>query len=125
MGDVNETVLSGLRAWQDGDLDALAVVLDPAVELLWYEAGELDCHGKEEVLALLEGRKGEGRSPFSLNIEQVGTGYFVVTATNPNQLPGPDNAGAATLVTVRNGLVVLMRQFRSRDEAVAAADAAA
>ena len=65
MADVTETVLSGLRAWQAGDLGALADVLDPGVELLWYEAGDLDCHGKESVLAFLENIKGDGRSPFS------------------------------------------------------------
>ena len=47
-----------------------------------------------------------------------------MTATEPDVLPGPANEGAATLITVRNGLVVELRQFSSRAEAVAAAAAA-
>jgi hypothetical protein len=33
----------GLRAWTDGDLDALEAVLDPQVNLLWAEPGPWDC----------------------------------------------------------------------------------
>src|SRR5947208_2959179 len=47
----DDVVRRGLRAWTNGDLDALEDVLDPG-DLHWIEPGERDCIGREEVLRL-------------------------------------------------------------------------
>jgi ketosteroid isomerase-like protein len=51
-----DRVRGGLEAWQRGDVEALAPLLHPDVELSWWEPGEWDCHGREAVLELLRQR---------------------------------------------------------------------
>jgi hypothetical protein len=41
--ELMEKARAGLQGWQDGDLTALEELLDPNVELLWWEPGEWDC----------------------------------------------------------------------------------
>jgi hypothetical protein len=55
-----EQARAGLLAWQAGDVQALEPLLDPEVELTWWEPGEWDCRGREAVLALLRDRVSEG-----------------------------------------------------------------
>ena len=51
----DDLVRRRLRAWTNGDLDALETVLDRG-DLRWIEPGEWDCIGREEVLRLLRQR---------------------------------------------------------------------
>jgi len=46
----------GLAAWRKGDFETLERLLDPAVEWHWFEPGEWDCHGREDVLRTLRER---------------------------------------------------------------------
>jgi hypothetical protein len=55
-----EKARGGIEAWQRGDVEALAPLLHPEVELTWWEPGEWDCHGREAVLRMLRERAGEG-----------------------------------------------------------------
>lgn len=89
-----EAARPALEPWQRGDVEALAVLLDPEVEMRWWEPGECDRHGREAVMALLRRRTAEGPA----------------AGLRP-----------ATLITFRDGPAVSMRQFRSRREAPAAA----
>jgi hypothetical protein len=41
--DLMTRARAGLEAWQQGDVSALEPLLDPEVELLWWEPGEWDC----------------------------------------------------------------------------------
>jgi ketosteroid isomerase-like protein len=110
-----------LEAWQRDDVDALAPLLDPEVELTWWEPGEWDCHGREAVLALLRGRKSEGEG--TAEVELIDAGEEAIIATRVTTVPDGPAAGLrpATLITFREGKAVTMRQFRDRSEAVAAA----
>jgi hypothetical protein len=45
-GELLARARAGLRAWQRGNFDALEEVLAPEVELLWWEPGAWDCHGR-------------------------------------------------------------------------------
>ena len=109
-----------LTAWQAGDLSALEPLLAPEVELLWWEPGEWDCHGREAVLALLRDRAERGAGKTWVDLIEAGDG--LVVARRGMVTEGPE-AGTrpATLVTFREGKVVSLRQFRSRSEALAAA----
>ena len=109
-----------LAAWQAGDIAALEPLLAPEVELLWWEPGDWDCHGREAVLALLRdrARRHSGRASADL----IEAGDALVVARSGTVSEGPE-AGTqpATLVTFREGKVVRMRQLGSREEALAAA----
>jgi ketosteroid isomerase-like protein len=112
---------SGLEAWQRGDVDALEPLLDPEVELTWWEPGEWDCHGREAVLALLRERVDEGAG--AAEIELIDAADDAIVATRAATVPDGPAAGLrpATLITFRDGKVITMRQFRDRSEALAAA----
>ena len=119
--ELMERARVGLEAWQRGDVDALEPLLDPSVELTWWEPGEWDCHGRDEVLALLRERAEEGAMRAEVELVDAGEDALVV-ARRATVQDGPE-AGfrPATLITFRDGRVVSMRQFRHREEALAAA----
>jgi ketosteroid isomerase-like protein len=108
-----------LAAWQAGDLSALEPLLAPDAELLWWEPGDWDCHGRETVLDTLRdrARRGAGKA----RVDLIEAGDSLVVARRGMVRQGPE-AGTrpATLVTFSKGRVVSMRQFRSREEALAA-----
>jgi ketosteroid isomerase-like protein len=115
-----EKARGGLEAWQRGDLEALAPLLHPEVELAWWEPGEWDCHGREAVLSLLRKRASEGAGAAEVELIEAGKDAIISSRTE-TVFDGPA-AGLrpATLIVFRDGLVIEMRQFRSREEALAA-----
>lgn len=58
----DDLIERGLRAWTNGDLDALEQMVDPAVTLGWIEAGGWDRVGRERVLRLPRQRAADGRA---------------------------------------------------------------
>jgi ketosteroid isomerase-like protein len=110
----DDLVQRGLRAWSEGDLDALEAVLDPAVTLRWIEPGDWDCSGRDEVMRLLRQRHAEARGAQPMRVENVDERTVVVSPA----APGPYSA-AATRISIAHGLVVAMQQYVSRDEACA------
>ena len=142
-------VVAGLQAWADGDFARLAQVLHPNVKLLASEAGPWDCHGRDVVIGLLEQRRAEGRQPFEVHIDEIDDSTLVISrAAHHSDDDASDHAGeghdhdhehdhhehehdddhdsedqhagGATVVTIRDGVVVLMRQYPSRHAALAA-----
>ncbi len=108
-----------LAAWHRGDVAPLEPLLDPEVELLWWEPGAWDCHGREAVLALLKERVRRGAG--EAEVDLIETDDAIVVSRREMVTEGPEaNTRPATLVTFREGKVVSLRQFRSRDEALAA-----
>ncbi|MBS1895347.1 MAG: nuclear transport factor 2 family protein [Actinobacteria bacterium] len=116
-----EVARAGLEAWQRGDVDALVPLLDEEVELTWWEPGEWDCHGREEVLALLRERAGEGAGVMGLELTDAGPDAIVSTRTTTVAEGPAAGLRPATLIRFRDGRVVAMRQFPDRTEALAAA----
>src|SRR4051812_11745664 len=117
----DELVRSSFDAFLRGDWDALAQVMDPDVEWLWYEPGDWDCHDRRKVLATLFERQREG----------VVTGLDIVVAVDERvfvEVTGPRLAEsglpggrACMVVTVRDGLIVRMQDYPSRAAALAGA----
>ncbi|HEV3172640.1 MAG TPA: nuclear transport factor 2 family protein [Actinocrinis sp.] len=116
----NPLIDEALQAWTRGDLDGFEQALAPDVELLWYEPGDWDCHGREQVMALLRRSGAEGRSVFEVRIEDIDAHTLVVSALYPEQCPGPDGGAAATTVTIADGLIARLEQYRTREDALAA-----
>jgi ketosteroid isomerase-like protein len=116
-----EKTRGGLEAWQRGDIEALAPLLDPEVELTWWEPGVWDCHGREAVLLMLRERVAEGAG--ASEIELIDAGEDAIVSTRAETVLNGPAAGLrpATLITFREGKVIAMRQFRNREEALAAA----
>lgn len=112
MSRTEDLVQRGLRAWTEGDLDALEAVLDTDVTLRWIEPGEWDCAGRDQVMRLLRERQTEGHGAPPMQIEYVDDQTIVVSPDTP----GPDGA-AATRIGVRHGKVVAMQQYASREGA--------
>jgi len=127
-------VAAGLQAWADGDFARLAEILHPDVKLLASEAGPWDCHGRDVVIGLLAQRRAEGRQPFEVHIDEIDDSTLVIS---PAQDDATDHVhdredhdhedhdhehryAGATVVTIRDGVVVLMRQYPSRRAALAA-----
>ncbi|MBS1860554.1 MAG: nuclear transport factor 2 family protein [Actinobacteria bacterium] len=116
-----EVARPALEAWQRGDVEALADLLDPEVELTWWEPGEWDCHGRAEVLTLLRERAAEGAGTAEIELIDAGPDA-IVSAWSEAFTEGPvAGLRPATLITFRDGKAISMRQFRSREEAFEAA----
>ncbi len=111
---------AALAGWQRGDLTALEPLLDPGVELLWWQPGDWDCHGREAVLALLRERTRRGSGRAEIELIEVGDDALVVSRKRTMRSGPEAGMRPATVVIFRDGKVVSMRQFRSREEALTA-----
>lgn len=116
MDAMTDPIERGLEAWMSGDLDALAAVLDPAVNLRAVEPGPWDCDGREEVMRLLRLRQGAGTPPYSVHIDRLDRDTYIVRSERPIDPDGPEPFPVATRVSVSRGRVVALHQFRA-DEA--------
>lgn len=114
MSQTDDLVQRGLRAWTEGDLDALEAFLDPAVTLRWVKPSEWDCTGRDEVMRLLRERQDEGRGAHPMRIDYVDEHTVVVSPDEPRPY------GAVATMVIVQGRVVAMQQYASRDEALAA-----
>ena len=117
----DELVRSSFDAFLRGDWDALARVMDPDVEWLWYEPGDWDCHDRKKVLATLFERQREGVVTGLDTVVAVDERVFVeVTGPRLEQwgLPG---GRACMVVTVRDGRIVRMQDYPNRAAALSAA----
>src|SRR4051812_7961794 len=111
-----ELVRSSFDAFLRGDWDALAQVLDPDVEWLWYEPGDWDCHDRKKVLATLSERRREGVVTALNAVVAVDERVFV-------EVTGPrlERGQACMVVTVRDGRIVRMQDYPDRAAALAGA----
>ena len=110
--DNAELVRSGFEAFLRGDWDALGAVMDPAVEWLWFEPGDWDCHDRRKVLATLFERQREGVVTGLRSVVAAGDRVFV-------EVTGPRRDPACLVVTIREGRIVRMQDHRTRTAALA------
>ena len=108
-----------MDAWQSGDLRPLAELIDPAAEFLTAEPAPWDCYGRAAILALLALCIAEGRHVAWSELVEAGDNCLVVSRRADDD--GPGVPSHATHIRFRAGKVVLMRQYGSREEALAAA----
>jgi hypothetical protein len=70
-------------------------------------------------MALQRRRQAEARGAFEVRIDDVDERTLVVSAIRPRERRGSDGPGAAARVTLRDGKIARLRQYRSRQEALA------
>ena len=112
-----DQIEAGLRAWTSGDLDALEALLDPAVSLRWVEPGEWDCTGREQVMALLRQRRAQAGQNPTMCIDRLDDSTFVVSPAAGGD-PNRSESLPATRITITNGAVSQMQQYRSHADAL-------
>jgi ketosteroid isomerase-like protein len=114
-----------LAAWTSGDFEAFAQALAPDVELLGHDPGSGDCRNRQQVLTLLRQRHAQGRTNGVIRIDDIGEGALVVSGLYGGESARPVEAASAALVIFRGGKISRLRQYRTREEALAAAGACA
>jgi len=111
---------AGLGAWRDGDFETLAHLLDPAVEWHWFEPGEWDCHGRDDVLRTLRQRHAQGFAAGTLEVHDAGEDTVIVVS-HPSEVGGPEwPSETATVMRFREGKVTSMQDFRTEHDALTA-----
>jgi ketosteroid isomerase-like protein len=113
----DELIERGLQAWTAGDLDALEAVLDPQITLRWVEPGDWDGTGRDQVMRLLRQRQAEGLRPYPVRIDHLDEHTFIVSSDRPIDHDGPQPFPVATRITVADGKVVAMQQYRTYGDA--------
>ena len=118
--DVMLRMRVGLEAWQRGDVAALEPLLDPAVEFLWWERGEWDCHGRDAVLTCLRERAATGRNRGEVELAEAGEDRLLGSRRAAVAEGPAAGLSPATVIALRDGKVVSMQQFQRLDDALAA-----
>ena len=111
----------GMSAWQHGNLATVEAMLDPDVEWHWFQPGEWDCHGREDVMRALRDRYQQGFAGGELEFLDGGA-HSVVLVAHPSAVGGADwPAEVATVITFRGNKVTRMQDDPTREEALRAA----
>jgi ketosteroid isomerase-like protein len=114
----DELVRSSFDAFLRGDWNALAEVMAPDVQWLWYEPGDWDCHDRRKVLATLFERQREGVVTALEDVVAVDERVFV-EVTGPRLVEsGLPGGHACMVVTVRDGRIVRMQDYPNRAAAL-------
>ncbi len=111
-----DSVRAGLALLQELGPEAILEWLDPDVEMLGPEPSRWDCHGRDEVVRFL------------YEFEPGGTGLEITEATDigdkvllgmRRRYPHGGIRDSYSVVSFRDGRVILMRGFPTRDQALA------
>jgi ketosteroid isomerase-like protein len=124
-----ELARRGYEALLRGDVNAVYELLDPDLNWQGWEPGEGDCHNRAEAMSVIKERLneraiGELEEIIDIDDERI----IVVTSGNRDfeqrhaELGLPEGHDEiASVITIREGKVVQMRDHRSKAEALAAA----
>jgi ketosteroid isomerase-like protein len=114
-----EEARKGFTAWQEGDFDTIEAMLDRNVTWHWFEPGDWDCNGREDVMRTLRERYDEGFARAPIELVDVGDDV-VIAVVRPRETGGGEwPAEVATVITFSDGKVVSMQDHRTPEEAVA------
>ncbi len=112
-----QTVRDGLVRLREDGPTAVVGLLDPEVEMLGPQPGPWDCHGRDAVVRFL------------YEFQPGGTGLEVTESTDVGdkvllgtrrRYPEGETRDGYSVVSFRAGLVVRMRGYPTRDEALQA-----
>jgi ketosteroid isomerase-like protein len=109
----------GFGAWVRGDFGSMEAMFDPGVS--WQaseQPGDWDCHGREEVMRTLRERHAQGLARSTMEFVDAADDTVIVVG-HPREVLGPDwPEETATAATFRDGKVVLMQGYRTRQDAI-------
>jgi ketosteroid isomerase-like protein len=115
-----ELVQRGLNAWKHGDFAAMETMLDPNVQWRWYEPGEWDCRNRADVMDVVRVRYEQGFARGEIELIDGGP-HRVIVVAHPRDIGGEDwPEETATVMTVQDGKVKEMRDYRTKDDALKA-----
>ncbi len=123
-----ELVRKGYEALMRGDLDSVAELFAPDLSWRWWQHGPWDCHSREEAMTVIRerfGRRAIGELVEVIDVDEER--IVVVMRRNPESershadegVPEGDDE-SANLVTIRDGKVVSMQDYRTKADALAA-----
>jgi len=102
----------GFAAWQRGDFETLEAMLDPSVQWRASVPGEWDCHSRADVMDVIKERYRQG----------FGGPDTVIVVAHPAAVGGDEwPKEVATVITFGDGKVTDMQDYRTRQEALTAA----
>jgi ketosteroid isomerase-like protein len=116
----------GYEAVMRGDLEALEELMAPDLTWHWWERGPWDCNSRDEAIAVIRERLGQNAIGELREVTDLGSGrVLVVTRTRPDSELRPADLGlpddhleTANVVTIRDGKVVALQDYRSQAEAL-------
>ena len=121
-GKPTEIAREGLEAWRKGDFETIEEILDPNVVWRWFEPGQWDCHGRDDVIRTPRERYDQGFARGELEFRDGGE-QAVIVVSHPSEIGGPDwPSETATVMQFRNERVVSMQDYRTEAEAIAAVE---
>src|SRR5438045_7670751 len=114
----------GYEALMRGELEAIEALMAPDLTWHWWTCGPWDCHRHAEALEVIKERLGQNAIGELREVTDLGEdrvlivmglrGDAEVNATDLGLPEGHDET--ANLVTFRDGKVVAMQDYRSRNE---------
>ena len=111
----------GFAAWQRGDFGTLESMLDPGVEWRSFEPGEWDCHSRQDVMRTLRDRYEQGFARGELEFVD-GREDSVIVVAHPASVGGEEwPEETATVISFRQRRVTAMQDYRTKEDALAAA----
>jgi SnoaL-like domain len=118
----------GYDALMRGEIEVLEQLLAPDLTWHWWEHGPWDCHSRDEAITVIRERLGQRAIGELKEVTEVERDrVLVVTRMRPDSEIGPEDLGlppghleTANLVTFRDGKVIAMHDYRTRDEAISA-----
>jgi ketosteroid isomerase-like protein len=116
----------GYEALMRGELEVLEHLMAPDLTWHWWERGPWDCNSRDEALAVIRERLGQNAIGELREVTDVGEGrVLVVTGLRPDSEISAADLGlpeghdeTANVITIRDGKVVSMQDYRSRAEAI-------
>ncbi len=107
--------------WQQSDFATIEALLDPAVQWRSFELGEWDCRSRQDVIDVVKEWYEQGFARGELEFFDGGEDSVIVVA-HPAAIGGEGwPPETATIITFRDSKVVDMQDYRTKDEALAAA----
>jgi ketosteroid isomerase-like protein len=121
-----ELVRRGYEAVLHGDLELLEDLMAPDLSWRWWERGPWDCESREEALAVIGERLSQRAIGELRQVTDLGEGRVLVVLglRADSEISGADlglpkgHAETAHVVTIRDGKVVTMQDYRSAAEAL-------
>ena len=129
MSTENERLVrSGYEALMRGEIGVLEQLMAPDLTWHWWEHGPWDCHSRDEAITVIKQRLGQQAVGELREVKEVAPGtVLVVTKMRTDSETAPEALGlpaghfeTANLVTFRDGKVIAMHDYRTREEAVQA-----